>query len=261
MRLIDLESNSIFFLPKDFVLEKKVGKIVYLCEERDELGLYLYQSGKSFLKSICDYIEKSVDINIINILMPTGFNNDLALMLSVIEKLNSRGNRSLIIDTNPCRFLYESNWDYSTKELLNNNLQISDIPYIKNGKYYYLKPFNSFRDYYENCSIYSKILDSIKTIDGVDYVFFLHYLSDYSCLGDIEKNSKSNIILTYGSKLDNLKDSLDISNVYINNFIELVNDISSNTNTKVVSSEQVWASSKVHYREFELSIYEELIRC
>jgi len=260
-KLIESESKSVVFVPRDFKLYGKVEKVVNLSEERDEVGLYIYQPGISFLKSVSDYTQRKLEKNIINILIPTGFNSDLKIVSNVIEALSVDGSRSLVIDTNPCRVMRESNWDYSTKEILNNRLNLSDIPYIDDEKYYYIKPFNSFKDYYLNCSVYGKLLESLRNLDGVDYIFFIHYLNDYKALPEIEKQSKLNIIMTYGDDSDKCINESDLNNTYSRKFLELIDSDITDSNINIASSNNLWSSSKIHYKEFELSLFEEVSRC
>lgn len=260
-KLIESEGKSVVFVPQNFKLYGKVEKVVNLSEERDEAGLYIYQPGISFLKSISDYTQMNLEKNIINILIPTGFNSDLNIVSNVIEALSVDGSRSLLIDTNPCRAVRKSNWDYLTKGILNKDLNLSDIPYIDDEKYYYIKPFNSFKDYYSNCSVYGKLLESLRDLDGIDYIFFMHYLNDYTALAEIEKQSKLNIIMTYGNDSDKCINESDLNNTYSRKFLELIDSVVEDSNIKIASSNNLWSSSKIHYKEFELSLFEEVSRC
>lgn len=260
-KLIDSKDKSIVFIPKEFKLSRTVSKVVSLSEERESGGLYLYQPGINFLKSVSDYTENDSEKNIINILIPSGFNNDLKIIGNITSRLSSEGKRSLIVDTNPCRDMKVSNWDYISKEILNGKLGLADMPYIDDEKCHYLKPFNSIKDYYSNCIVYGKLLESLRDIDGIDYIFFVHYLNDYNVASDIEKYSKVNIIMSYGDSCDiRLKES-ELNNRYSRKFLELLDINTVNQSVEICSSDNLWNSSKKHYREFELYIYEEVNRC
>ncbi|MGB3368445.1 MAG: hypothetical protein WBA54_13200, partial [Acidaminobacteraceae bacterium] len=260
-KLIESESKSVVFVTRDYKLYGKVEKVVYLSEERDEVGLYIYQPAISFLKSISDYTKKNLEKNIINILIPTGFNSDLKIVSSVIEDLSVDGSRTLLIDTNPCRDIHKSNWDFLTKEILNRDLNLSDIPYIDDENYYYIKPFNSFKDYYLNCNVYGKLLESLRELEGIDYIFFMHYLNDYKALAEIEKQAKLNIIMTYGNNSDKCINDSELDHIYSRKFFELIDCETRDSNVQIASSENLWASSKIHYKKFELSLLEEVSRC
>lgn len=261
-KLIGLELGDIVFTPKDCDLKRNVEKRIFLSEDREETGLYIYQNATSFLKAISDYTISNSDKVVVNLLIPTGFNSDFELVSSAVEKLNESGIRSLILDTNPCRAIHESNWDYLTKEILNENISKNDIPYIDSRKCYYIKPFNSFKDYYINCSLYGNLISKLTNVEGIDYIFVLHYLNDFKSMAEIEKYSNVNIVLTYGAMSNKLISESDINQIYKRQFLELsCDDYTKDKNRILVSSDNTWNSLKNHYREFELSLFENISKC
>lgn len=196
--------------------------------------------------------------NIINILIPTGFNSDLKIITGVINELNALAYKTLIVDTNPCRSLYESNWDYLCKELLGGKVSLNMIPYLEKQRYYYLKPFNSFKDYYLNSNLYPRVIDSLSDVEGVDYIFLLHYLNDYQVSEEILERSNFNFILTYGeNSMESFKGIDSIEN-YRMKYLEARNPSLTDVGQRMVSSENIWDLLKLHYKDFELSIFDEV---